>query len=155
MRTCIAVAMLLVCSVGWAQDQSRVAQNPPIEVAPGVSPSLDEPLGVRQGGRLTLQADACVISLPQATEPPPTQGAGDGWVWIGSPRLAAHVPANGVWTGMGPAHNYRDKWWWWREGYRASKETQPELTTLATRLDASLRQLSWKAQRMRYWQVSI
>jgi len=37
---------------------------------------------------------------------------------------------------MGADHNYRDKWWWWREGYRAMEETAPQLMILATRLDA-------------------
>jgi hypothetical protein len=78
-----------------------------------------------------------VVSLPPETDPPPTQETQDGWAWVGSPKLAAHVPADGVWTGMGRQHNYRDKWWWWREGYRAADETQPELRILATRLDGS------------------
>src|SRR5262245_19359192 len=119
MRTSITLATLMVCSVGWAQDR------PPIPQAP-----VDVP-----AGRMTLQSETCVVSLPPATEPPPSQETGECWAWVGSPKLAAHVPANGVWTGMGPKHNYRDKWWWWREGYRAAKETEPELTILANRLD--------------------
>ena len=36
---------------------------------------------------------------------------------------------------MGPDYNYRDKWWWWREGYRAHEEAEPALTISARRLD--------------------
>ena len=79
---------------------------------------------------------ACEVSLPEANGLPDFLEASEGFVWVGSPKLAAQVPANGHWTGMGADHKFRDKWWWWREGYRAQDETQPELMILATRLDA-------------------
>jgi hypothetical protein len=62
----------------------------------------------------------------------------EGFVWVGSPKLAAHVPETDHWTAMGPEHNYFDKWWWWREGYRAIEEPEPDLVITATRLDEDL-----------------
>ncbi len=121
-----AIASLSSLTIG-AQEvggESRILQSPV------------DPLVAAQAGRMTLQSETCVVSLPQATEPPSKKEVADGWAWVGSPKLAAHVPANGVWTGMGPEHNYRNKWWWWREGYRAIEEPQPELMIMATRLDA-------------------
>ena len=81
-------------------------------------------------------AIACEVSLPASIGIPDWLKASEGFVWVGSPKLAAQVPKSGHWTGMGPKHDYRDKWWWWREGYRAAEETQPELMVLANRLDA-------------------
>lgn len=83
-------------------------------------------------------ADAadCQVSIPAATGLPDSLEGTDTHVWVGSPGLAALVPKDGHWTGMGADHNYRNKWWWWREGYRAIDETRPELMILATRLDA-------------------
>lgn len=57
------------------------------------------------------------------------------FVWAGSERLAAHVPADGHWTAMGSEYNYRDKFWWWGQGYNAHSEPQPKLIITAKRLD--------------------
>jgi hypothetical protein len=35
---------------------------------------------------------------------------------------------------MGPDHHYRDKLWFWRQGYKASAETVPALTLDAIKL---------------------
>ena len=83
-----------------------------------------------------LSASACEVSLPASIGLPDWLKASEGFVWVGSPKLAAQVPKDGHWVAMGAEHNYRDKWWWWREGYRAVEETQPELMILANRLDA-------------------
>ncbi len=83
-----------------------------------------------------LSANACEVSLPASIGLPDWLEASEGFVWVGSPKLAAQVPKDGHWVAMGAEHNYRDKWWWWREGYRAVEETQPQLMILANRLDA-------------------
>jgi hypothetical protein len=56
--------------------------------------------------------------------------------WYGGNNLAALLPVDGIWVGMGPEKNYRDKFWWWRSGYKAREEPQPDLSISAMRLDA-------------------
>ena len=81
-------------------------------------------------------ASECNISLPAVGDlPDSVKEYPARFVWVGTKKLAAKVPENGHWTAMGPEHNYRDKWWWWREGYRARDETRPELSIAARRLD--------------------
>ena len=84
------------------------------------------------------EAAACEVSVPGANGLPEWMAESpEGFIWVGSPKLAAHVPEDGHWTAMGPDHNYFDKCWWWREGYRALDDPEPELVITATRLDAS------------------
>lgn len=83
-----------------------------------------------------VQASECQISLPESADLPGSlQESTEGFVWVGTPNLAARVPDDGHWIAMGPDHNYRDKWVWWREGYRAKEETKPELNISARKLD--------------------
>jgi len=84
----------------------------------------------------TSFAFECAVSLPEAhnlasSDLKPYKG----FTWVGSPRLAAQVPENGHWIGMGPEYQFRDKWWWWREGYNAHDEGKPALEITATMLD--------------------
>jgi hypothetical protein len=37
--------------------------------------------------------------------------------------------------GVGPGHNYRNKLFWWRQGYVGATEQRPELTVSGRRLD--------------------
>ena len=55
--------------------------------------------------------------------------------WVGTKALAARVPDRGYWTGMGSKSRFRDKWWWWREGYSATVENYPDLKITGRRLD--------------------
>ena len=55
--------------------------------------------------------------------------------WFGSERLAAAIPNDGVWIGMGQEEQYADKFWWWRKGYSAFDEAKPKLKVSAVRLD--------------------
>lgn len=55
--------------------------------------------------------------------------------WVGTKALAARVPDRGYWTGMGSKSQFGDKWWWWREGYSARDETNPDLKITGRRLD--------------------
>jgi hypothetical protein len=81
-------------------------------------------------------ASECKVSLPEVGDlPESVRKAPAGFKWVGTEKLAAQVPADGHWTGMGSEHDYGDKWWWWREGYRAREEIKPELSITATRLD--------------------
>lgn len=80
---------------------------------------------------------ACEIELPSnenLSEPWKSKQA-HGFAWFGSDELAAKVPKDGHWTGMGPKHDYGDKFWWWRKGYKAMEEPRPELVVTGIRLD--------------------
>ena len=85
---------------------------------------------------LYASASACEATLPDARNLPASELQSiKGFVWVGSPALAAQVPEGGLWKGMGPDHQFRDKWWWWREGYNANDEPVPELEITAIMLD--------------------
>ena len=55
--------------------------------------------------------------------------------WFGSEALAVLLNRSGVWHGMGPSHNYRDKLFWWRQSYNGATEQRPELIVSGRRLD--------------------
>lgn len=55
--------------------------------------------------------------------------------WYGSEALAVALKPDGVWKGMGPEDNYRDKLAWWSYGYDGSREPKPALIVTAKRLD--------------------
>ena len=55
--------------------------------------------------------------------------------WFGSSKLAALVPADARWKGMGEHRNFRDKFWWWSENFDFENEAYPPLEVTASRLD--------------------
>jgi len=78
----------------------------------------------------------CEVALPGSDNlDSPEDPTWEGFVWVGSNDLAARVPRDGHWNGMGAKHHYGDKWWWWRAGYSARGEEIPELVISASRLD--------------------
>ena len=82
--------------------------------------------------------EGCPVTLPAhwpTTDVPGSVPEGSSHAWYGSERLAALVPVDGVWMGMGAESNYGGKFWWWRRGYDAVKEPTPNLTISALRLD--------------------
>lgn len=82
--------------------------------------------------------DGCPVTLPSHWPAVGTPWSSDETSergWYGSSNLAALLPNDGVWVGMGPERDYRDKFWWWRAGYDAHKEPNPDLTISAVRLD--------------------
>ncbi len=87
---------------------------------------------------LLTRADTCPVTKPghwpNNEVPMPT---GPNHAWYGSNLLAAAIPKNGVWTGMGEAKRFADKFWWWRSGYSAKAEPRPNLRISAVRLDGS------------------
>ena len=80
-------------------------------------------------------SDCPVTSPAQSMVPGAPPFEGPTRAWYGSPRLAALLPANGNWVGMGPERTYGDKFWWWRSGYNAHEEPMPNLVVSATLLD--------------------
>src|SRR5688572_12718339 len=54
--------------------------------------------------------------------------------WYGSETLAVILRPDGIWRGMGPSHNFRDKLFWWSEGFKPGLESNLKVT--GKRLDA-------------------
>lgn len=73
----------------------------------------------------------CPISIPKASlhgqETPSTLR------WFGSDSLAAAIPHDGIWHGMGPERNYFNKLVWLAAGFRPGMES--EFTITGKRLD--------------------
>lgn len=76
----------------------------------------------------------CDVRIPDSKDLPEL-GGWKNFEWVGSRSLAARVPNDGQWVAMGSSHNFRDKWWWWHDGYRSRQDPQPALTITAERLD--------------------
>ncbi len=84
-----------------------------------------------------IYASACDVTVPKMSDPIGSLASTNTrFGWHGSNELAALIPGDGNWTGMGSGKNYRDKFWWWRLGFNArSDEAQPDLTIHAHRID--------------------
>ncbi len=55
--------------------------------------------------------------------------------WYGSETLAVILRPDGIWRGMGPSHNFRDKLFWWSQGFKPGLESNLKVT--GKRLDAN------------------
>ena len=77
----------------------------------------------------------CPVTLPSTSpvEVPNSDSSG-AFAWFGSEALAVRIPKDGHWKGMGPANNFRDKFWVWRRGYDAKTESRPALTFAGVKL---------------------
>jgi hypothetical protein len=73
----------------------------------------------------------CPVSSPESSPVAVPNGGGS---WYGSEALAVQLPLNGKWRGLGPAHRFRDKTWFWRRGYDSSAEPRPDLTVVGVKL---------------------
>ena len=76
--------------------------------------------------------DATVAPSGSFAEPSPSSASR---FWYGNEALAVLLSRSGTWQGMGPTHNYRNKLFWWRQGYSGATEQRPELTVAGRRLD--------------------
>ncbi len=74
----------------------------------------------------------CLVSRPEAS-PVTVPGMGDA-PWFGSESLAVRLPAKGRWYGTGSARRFRDKTWFWRQGYVAASEPRPDLEVTGVKL---------------------
>lgn len=91
--------------------------------------------------------NSCPVTKP--SKPPflpPAPYPSDGGVWIGSSKLWTDVPRNGTWQGL-PHYTpedtrYRQKVFWWSEGYDWRTENPPNLTISGKRLDGAAPPLS-------------
>jgi len=90
---------------------------------------------------------SCTVTKPPKPPfVPPAPYPSDGQVWIGSPKLWTDIPKDGVWRGL-PHYTsddtrFRQKVFFWSEGYDWRNENPPELTITGTRLDGTAPPLS-------------
>ena len=66
----------------------------------------------------------CNVSAPNLDDPRGAIRSGELYGWFGSEELAALIPQNGQWISMGKQHNYRNKFWWWHNGYNADSRSE-------------------------------
>jgi hypothetical protein len=81
-----------------------------------------------------------VTKPPQPPFLPPLPYPSEGLVWIGSSKLWTNIPRSGTWRGL-PHYTpedtrFRQKLFWWSNGYDWRSENPPELTITGKRLDA-------------------
>jgi hypothetical protein len=77
----------------------------------------------------------CPVTLAAShrfAEPSPSSASR---FWYGDERLAVLLKAGGRWRGMGSSASYRDKLFWWRQGYDGAAEPTPKLVVTGRRLD--------------------
>ncbi len=81
---------------------------------------------------LSSSCPATVAPSRSFAEPSPSSASR---FWYGSEALAVLLNRSGTWQGMGPSHNYRNKLFWWRQGYIGATEQRPELIVSGRKLD--------------------
>jgi hypothetical protein len=84
---------------------------------------------------VAADASSCAATVAPAVpfaEPSPSSASR---FWYGSEALAVLLLRGGTWRGMGADDNYREKLFWWREGYSGVTEPDPELIVSGRRLD--------------------
>ncbi len=89
--------------------------------------------------------DACPVTTQYQTSPfippkPYPQKAFTGAFLFGTDKLWAAIPLDGAWRGLGHYTpndpTFRQKLFWWRQGYDWRTEPQPRLKVTGRRLDA-------------------
>lgn len=132
----VCFALLLAgCATTQAAQLPEPGSGGDVNSSPGESTKdiLTGEAKLPESGR-----EACPVTLPPNTpftppEPYPSTAPYSGNFWFGTKDLWTALPANGTW----PQLLYGEKVFWWREGYNASEEPQPELAMVARRLDGS------------------
>jgi hypothetical protein len=92
-------------------------------------------VGLSASGAAAESASSCPTTVAPSrsfAEPSPSSASR---FWYGSEALAVLLKQGGTWQGMGPKHNYRDKLFWWRQGYVGATEPRPELIVSGRKLD--------------------
>lgn len=74
------------------------------------------------------QSQTCNVSKPNLDDPKGAMRSNDLFGWFGSDKLAALIPRDGQWLGMGEKHNFRNKFWWWHGGYKADSRSEKFLS---------------------------
>jgi hypothetical protein len=85
------------------------------------------------------KSDVCPISQPQQPPfSPPLDVNYGGRFWYGSPALWTNLPTDGIWWGLPKDEDgYVQKAVFWREGFTALEELNPDLIVSGRRLDAA------------------
>ena len=89
-------------------------------------------------------SEVCPVTKPadQPFVPPPPHSAKPprGQFWFGTDRLWTRLPETGAWIGLGhytpDDPTFRQKLFFWRQGYDPHAETQARLTVSGERIDA-------------------
>lgn len=92
-------------------------------------------LGLPASGAATERSSSCPTTVAPSgsfAEPSPSSASR---FWYGSEALAVLLNRSGTWQGMGPRNNYRNKLFWWRQGYIGATEPRPELIVSGRKLD--------------------
>lgn len=97
-----------------------------------------------QGSPMENQ-EACPVTTPsQQTSSLPAKTDYEGRFWYGTPALWTNLPSDGVWWGLPQDDSgYVQKTVFWREGYVAIEEPNPDLTVSDRRLDAPSERFSF------------
>ncbi len=91
------------------------------------------------GAAAEAQDDAvCPVTVVESDGIGGAFDAPPGMIWFGSDSLAVLMRRDGVWHGMGASRRYRDKQWWWSEGFDPLFDKAP-LEVTAKRLDGAER----------------
>jgi hypothetical protein len=107
------------------------------------------PAGGLQRSAQTVEEppESCPVTKPpQPPFLPPPPYPSDGLIWVGSPKLWTNIPTSGTWRGL-PHYTpedsrFRQKLFWWSEGYDSRIENPPQLTITGKRLDGPAPPLS-------------
>jgi hypothetical protein len=78
---------------------------------------------------------SCPVTLAAERPFPEPSPSTASRFWYGDEKLAVLLKAGGRWRGMGPDRSYRDKLFWWRQGYDGTAEPTPKLIVTGRRLD--------------------
>ncbi len=89
--------------------------------------------------------DACPVTTPaQQASYLPTITDYEGRFWYGTPALWTNLPTDGIWHGLPQnGDGYVQKAVFWREGYSASEEPNPDLIVSGRRVDGSSERFSY------------
>ena len=92
------------------------------------------PLLLARDAQPTATNNCPVTVTPEQSFAEPSPSSASRF-WYGSEALAVLLPRSGMWRGMGPDHRYRNKLFWWRQGYDGAAEPRPALVLTGRRLD--------------------
>ena len=90
--------------------------------------------------------DSCAVTKPTVARftPPKSyrrpEAWGDSGIWYGTSRLWTRLPPDGHWRTSErflPTSVFREKLFWWSEGYDPSREPKPKLIVTAEQLDGT------------------
>jgi len=88
------------------------------------------------GQQQLTHAQECNVSKPNLVDPKGAIRSNELFGWFGSEKLAALIPHNGRWVGMGKEHGYRDKFWWWHSGFDARSRSEEFLSLTVENLES-------------------